>query len=74
MTRLPAVRPERAIGVLLKMGYIIDHQTGSHVILYKEAHIPITVPRHNRELKRGTLHHILQSAGLSVDEFIRLLR
>ncbi len=73
MTRLPSVRPARVIAALEKAGYAVDHQTGSHVILYKEGRLPVTVPRHNRDLKRGTLHDILRGAGLSVDEFLRLL-
>jgi predicted RNA binding protein YcfA (HicA-like mRNA interferase family) len=34
----------------------------------------VTVPMHNRDVPRGTLSGILEDAGLSVDEFIELLR
>jgi len=33
---------------------------------------PVTVPRH-RELRPGLLRRILADAGLSVEEFVRLL-
>lgn len=72
MTRLPALRPDEVIAVLRKIGYSMDRQTGSHLILYKEGCLPITVPRHNRDLKRGTLLQIVRGAGLSVDEFLKL--
>lgn len=66
------MRPDDVIAVLLKAGFSVDHQTGSHVILYKKGRLPVTVPRHNRDLKKGTLHHIIRSAGLSIDEFLKL--
>lgn len=72
MTRLPVVKPDEVIVVLKRIGYIIDHQTGSHVILYCEDRPPVTVPKHHRDMKKGTLQHILRAAGLSVDDFIRL--
>ncbi|MDO8684292.1 MAG: type II toxin-antitoxin system HicA family toxin [Armatimonadota bacterium] len=68
------MRPKQVIILLEKAGYSIDHQTGSHVIMYKPGHLPVTVPRHNRDLKKGTLHQILRNAGLSVDEFLNLGR
>ena len=74
MSFLPVVPPDRVIAALLKAGYEEDHQTGSHVILYKDGRLPITVPKHNRDLKKGTLRNIIRTAGLSVNEFVRLLR
>ena len=73
MTKLPAMRPEEVIAALRRTGYEVDHQTGSHVVMYREGWLPVTVPRHNREIKRGTLRHIIRSTGLSVEEFVRLL-
>jgi predicted RNA binding protein YcfA (HicA-like mRNA interferase family) len=66
------MRPNEVISILQKVGYCVDHQTGSHVILYKESRLPVSVPFHNRDLKKGTLHHIVRSTGLSIDEFLRL--
>ena len=73
MTRkLPAMRPRDVIAVLRKAGYGVDHQTGSHVVMYKAGGLPVTVPWHNRDLKKGTLRQIVRSAGLSVEEFLDL--
>jgi predicted RNA binding protein YcfA (HicA-like mRNA interferase family) len=33
----------------------------------------VTVPYHNRDLKRGTVAAIINQAGLSTEEFIELL-
>ena len=56
------------------MGYFIDHQTGSHVILRHEnpPHRRLTVPDH-KEIAKGTLRAIIRQAGLTVDEFKKLL-
>ena len=73
MTRLPALKAIEVIAALRKLGYDVDHQTGSHVILYKKGRLPISVPRHTGDLRRGTLFHIIRSAGLSIEEFLNLV-
>ena len=66
------MRPEEVISILQRVGFVVDHQTGSHVILYRVGRLPVTVPKHNRDLRKGTLRHIIASAGLSVEEFLKL--
>ena len=34
----------------------------------------VTIPMHRRDIPRGTLRGIIEDAGLTVDEFARLLR
>jgi len=42
--------------------------------LYKDDKSPpVSVPRHNKDLKLGTLRNILRQAKLSVKEFIKYL-
>ena len=71
MTPLPSLRPQEVIAILIHIGYEIDHHTGSHAILYKAGKVPISVPVHPRDLKKGTLHQIIRNTGLSIDEFLR---
>lgn len=72
--RLPALRPRKVLKALKEAGFYEDHQTGSHVILYKDGHPnPVSVPRHNKALKRGTLSRIIKDAGLTPGEFLQLL-
>lgn len=66
------MRPSEVIARLKKAGYAVDHQTGSHVILYKKGKLPLSVPKHNRDVKMGTLRHIVRSAGFSDEEFLGL--
>lgn len=74
MTKLPVVSGEKTIA-LCKAGFIVTRQRGSRVRLKKttfERTITITVPLHD-VLDRGTLKSIIRTAGLSADEFVRLL-
>ncbi len=74
MPKLPIISGFKAVKALAKIGYEIDHQTGSHLILRnrEEPHRRLTVPNH-KELAKGTLRAIIRQAGLSVEEFVKLL-
>lgn len=66
------------VGALGRLGYDVDHQTGSHIRLTTErgGEHHITVPDHD-SLKVGTLNAILRDvaehAGLSRKELLGLL-
>lgn len=72
--RLPVVKPREAIRALEKAGWRVHRQKGSHVSMYKES-VPnlVVVPLHTRDLPKGTLHGILEDAGLTAEEFLELL-
>lgn len=74
MPKLPVVSGVDVIKGLAKIGYELDHQTGSHMILRQREppHRRIAVPRH-REIAKGTLRAIIRETGLTVEEFLRLL-
>jgi len=74
VTRLPRVSGKEVVKALKKIGYEIDHQTGSHIILRHSTppHRRITVPNH-KELAKGTLRALIRQAGLTVEEFLELL-
>lgn len=74
MSKLPVVSGVDVVKALAKLGYELDHQTGSHMIL-RQRNPPyrrITVPRH-REIAKGTLRAIIRDTGLTVEEFMKLL-
>ena len=76
MTKLPTVSGKDTIKALRKIGFVVMRQKGSHVMLRKitlEKTIKLVVPLH-KELKKGTLKRILNTAGLTVDEFLQLLK
>jgi predicted RNA binding protein YcfA (HicA-like mRNA interferase family) len=72
MSRLPLCSGQDAIRAFQKLGYQVDHQTGSHVILRHPEMRRLTVPNH-RELAKGTLRALIREAGLTKDEFVNLL-
>ena len=72
--KLPAFKPTKLIALFQKAGYFIDHQTGSHIILLNNKGQRLTIPRHNRDLKKGTLSGIIKQSGFSRKDFIKLLR
>lgn len=73
MTKLPALSGKELCRILRSIGYNIDHQTGSHIILRNEnpPYRRLTVPNH-KEIAKGTLRSISRQAGLTIEEFIAL--
>ena len=74
MTRLPTLHSRKIIQALEQAGFVSDRQTGSHFILRH----PITrrttcVPKHGKDVKRSLMKEILQQAGLTEDEFRKML-
>jgi predicted RNA binding protein YcfA (HicA-like mRNA interferase family) len=71
---LPVVSGRDVVKALEKIGYALDRQRGSHMILRQQTppHRRLTVPDHD-EVAKGTLRAIIRQAGLTVEEFIQLL-
>ena len=74
MSGLPVVSGRDLVRVLQRLGYRLDRQRGSHIVLRQEAapHRRAVVPDH-REVAKGTLRAILREAGLTADELRSLL-
>lgn len=74
MSRLPQVSGKEVVKALGKLGYFVDIQHGSHIILRNEAspYRRVTVPNH-RTIAKGTLRSIIRDVGLTVEEFLALL-
>jgi predicted RNA binding protein YcfA (HicA-like mRNA interferase family) len=72
---LPQIQPKRLIRALERAGFILHRVTGSHYILKHplQPTLRVTVPFHNRDLKRGTLQSIIKQAGFTNEEFLELL-
>jgi len=68
---LPA---DKVIKVLVRLGFKPVRQRGSHVILKREDGKVIVVPVHGgEEIGRGLLSKIIKDAGLTREEFLKLL-
>jgi len=71
----PSVKPHKVLRALLKAGFYVHHQTGSHVILKHKSDETkrVTLPMHNKDLKIRTLRSILSQAGISNEEFRKII-
>jgi predicted RNA binding protein YcfA (HicA-like mRNA interferase family) len=74
MTRLPTLAVREVIRKLRRTGFVFDRQAkGSHEIwLHPETRRRVTIPNHPGDMPKGTLKAILEQAGLSLEEFLKL--
>lgn len=71
MPRL-VIKPLALEKILVKyFGFRLDRQKGSHMILLDNNGHMVVIPLHDRELKEGTLHSILNQAGLTKNDIIK---
>jgi predicted RNA binding protein YcfA (HicA-like mRNA interferase family) len=57
------------VSILLKFGFYVRRQTGSHIILRKNNPFhQVVVPNH-KILDKGTLRAILRQADITIDKF-----
>jgi predicted RNA binding protein YcfA (HicA-like mRNA interferase family) len=75
-SRLPAIRAKEVVRALERAGFAQWRQKGSHLTMYRAADgCILTVPMHfSKTVPRGTLRTIIRSAGMTVDDFARLLK
>lgn len=71
MPKPPIVSGSEAVKALQRLGFFIDRQRGSHVVMKKvtsHGEIGCVIPMH-REVAAGTLRSALKLAGVSIEEF-----
>jgi predicted RNA binding protein YcfA (HicA-like mRNA interferase family) len=69
--KLPHVPGSELIRALERLGFSRVRQKGSHVVM-RRGPSGCVVPLH-REVKTGTLAGVLRQAGVSVEEFLKVL-
>jgi len=75
LSALPRISGGEAVSAFRRLGYEVDRQKGSHIIL-RHPEPPfrrLTVPDH-REVAKGTLRVLIREAGITVEEFTALVR
>ena len=74
MALVPLISSREVIRAFEKVGYEVNHQTGSHIILRRTQppHLHLSVPN-RREVPRGTLRTLIRDTGLTLEQFIALL-
>ena len=74
LARLPGARAKEVIKALERAGFLFDRQPGSHATYrHPQTKRTTVVPVHSKELPRWLLKKIIKEAGLTEDEFRRLL-
>lgn len=73
MPKLPVLTPKKLIKIIEKLGFQLDHKTGSHFIFYDEVYKRrVTIPYHAKDLPKGTILSILKQAGITKDDIEKL--
>lgn len=73
MTRLANISGREAVRIFEKVGYKVDRQSASHIVLQCPGRPPLVIPDH-REVAPNLLRAQIKLAGLTEDEFVRLRR
>lgn len=75
MPKIPIIKSQRLIKVLVKKGFTLQRIHGSHhVFIRHQNQLSVVVPVHKgRDLGRGITLSILKDAQITVEEFLELL-
>lgn len=75
MPRFIRITPKKALKILLKLEFYIHHKTGSHINLRHstKTYLHVVIPYHHKDLAPKTLKSILSQAGITIEEFNKLI-
>jgi len=73
--KLPVLKAKEVVRALLRAGFYIHHQTGSHARLLHSTRpeVRVTVPIHSKDIPVSLLKRILRQASLTEEEFVKLV-
>lgn len=64
---------KQVVRALRRIGFVVDHQRGSHIFLHNiNRNISVVVPQHT-EIKKGTLNNIIKKVGITINELKELV-
>ena len=71
--KLPTdISGQELVKALLRVGFVVSRQKGSHIVLRRgNPYARLVVPDH-KQIRPGTLRQILTEAGLTVEQLIEL--
>ncbi len=74
MTRLPTLTARKLVAALKRAGFEEDRWRGSHLHLWHPVKkLATCVPMHGQDVGRDLVRAILHQAGLTPDEFLKLM-
>jgi predicted RNA binding protein YcfA (HicA-like mRNA interferase family) len=73
--KVPVLKAREVLRALLRGGFYIHHQTGSHARLLHNTkpELRVTVPIHSKDVPPSLLKRIPRQASLSEEEFRKLI-
>jgi len=75
VAKLPTDLSGREVRAALeRAGFVFRRQSGSHMMLRREQPYARAVVPDHKQIRSGTLRRIIADAGLTVEQFIDLLR
>lgn len=70
MSELPPLKPREVEKILLKNGFVLNVQKGSHRQYFnKRTRAHVTVPFHTKDIAMGTLRSIVRQSQLPIEVF-----
>ncbi len=70
--KLPSFNSRQVISILMRRGFALDRQSGSHAVFIHPDGRRTTVPIHGkRDLGKGILHQIMRDAELTFDDMLK---
>jgi predicted RNA binding protein YcfA (HicA-like mRNA interferase family) len=74
MSRLPLLTAKQLTKTLLKLGFVLKRQKGSHMFFEHSDGRTTVIPNHGREqIDRGLLNKIIkQDIQISIEEFLKM--
>jgi len=75
LPKISPINPNDLIKILQKSGFKIIRQKGSHIIMIDNRKTRIVIPVHpGKDVKPGLIRAIIKEAGLSREDFFKLLK
>jgi predicted RNA binding protein YcfA (HicA-like mRNA interferase family) len=76
MSGLHNLKPDSVVKAFVRSGWHVERQTASHVILSKDEYpLIISIPVHKgKPIKQGLLRSLIDTAGLTVDDFLKFYK
>lgn len=75
MSIIPILTPKQMLAILLKAGFKILGQKGSHIRLeHPITKRNTTIALHTKDFSRKMISKILKQSGLKVNDFLRILK
>ena len=74
--KLPTLKPKIVLQVLIRAGFYVYHQKGSHAQLrhFTKKYLRVTIPMHSSfDLPPQVLSSILKQAEIPKEDFMKLL-